>query len=168
MFLEDNKSMWSLNDIVIFRDWHWAHRRRSHLHVPRLHVPTWPIVLSHGKRKHANIAVTWNSRFAFRQLCFIVGLCLTIGPMNTLAFFMRKSKIKGSAFFFSGLFLLTLGFFGFTTIAIVVQLWGLVLLFRYVSYIRDRRSSDGLCLQVFLAHFLRILSNVTSDRPGFK
>ena len=67
---------------------------------------------------------------AIGNLAFIMGIVILIGPANTLGFFMRKTKVKGSACFFSGFLLIVIGWFGFTLIGFTLQLYGLFLLFK--------------------------------------
>ena len=50
------------------------------------------------------------------NLALIMGLVVVVGPKFTVQFFMRKGKIVGSAFFFSGFILIIFGWFMFTTI----------------------------------------------------
>ena len=67
---------------------------------------------------------------AIGNLAFIMGLVVVIGPANTLAFFMRKTKMKGSACFFAGFVMIVIGWFGFTSVGFILQLYGLYLLFK--------------------------------------
>ena len=67
---------------------------------------------------------------AIGNLAFIMGLVIIVGPANTVAFFMRKTKMKGSACFFAGFLMIVIGWFGFTIIGFLLQLYGLFLLFR--------------------------------------
>ena len=67
---------------------------------------------------------------AIGNLAFIMGLVIIVGPANTVAFFMRKTKMKGSACFFAGFFMIVIGWFGFTILGFLLQLYGLFLLFR--------------------------------------
>ena len=55
---------------------------------------------------------------------------MLLGAWGTVQFFIRRSKIKGAMFYFSGLFLIIVGVFGFTLIGFALQLWGMFLLFR--------------------------------------
>ena len=41
---------------------------------------------------------------------------MIIGLWGTIQFFMRRTKIKGSIFFFAGFFMIVVGFTGFTII----------------------------------------------------
>ena len=50
------------------------------------------------------------------NLALIMGLVVVVGPKFTLQFFMRKGKIVGSAYFFSGFILIIFGWVMFTTI----------------------------------------------------
>ena len=64
------------------------------------------------------------------NLSFIMGLVALVGPANTGNFFMRKGKIVGSAVFFGGFVLIVIGWFLFTTLGFVLQMYGMFLLFR--------------------------------------
>lgn len=66
------------------------------------------------------------TRIPFSQILFLIGLTLIIGPQKTLAFFARKQKLKGTAAFFLGLFLILMrwAFVGF-----FVELYGIIILF---------------------------------------
>ena len=67
---------------------------------------------------------------AIGNLAFIMGMVILVGPTNTLGFFMRKTKVKGSVCFFTGFVLIVIGWFGFTCAGFLLQLYGLFLLFR--------------------------------------
>ena len=67
---------------------------------------------------------------AIGNLAFIMGIVILIGPTNAVTFFTRKTKIKGSACFFSGFLLIVIGWFGFTFAGFMLQIYGLFLLFR--------------------------------------
>lgn len=64
------------------------------------------------------------------NISFIMGLVSLVGPKNTGSFFLRKGKMVGSAVFFGGFLLIALGWFLFTTIGFMLQVYGLFLLFR--------------------------------------
>lgn len=63
---------------------------------------------------------------AMGNILFLIGLTIIIGPQKTLAFFARKQKLKGTAAFFLGLFLIIMrwAFIGF-----FVELYGIIILF---------------------------------------
>jgi hypothetical protein len=63
-------------------------------------------------------------------MAFIAGMCMLIGTWGTFQFFIRRSKIRGSIFYFSGLFLIIVGIFGFTIIGFSLQTYGVFQLFR--------------------------------------
>ncbi len=67
-----------------------------------------------------------NQSLMLTQILFLLGLTIIIGPQKTLAFFARKQKLKGTAAFFLGLFLILMrwAFVGF-----FVELYGIVILF---------------------------------------
>ena len=67
---------------------------------------------------------------AIGNLAFIMGMVILVGPTNTVGFFTRKSKVKGSVCFFAGFVLIVIGWFGFTCAGFLLQLYGLFLLFR--------------------------------------
>ena len=67
---------------------------------------------------------------AIGNLAFIMGLVILVGPSNTVAFFMRKTKMKGSLCFFVGFLMIVVGWFGFVFLGFMMQLYGLYLLFR--------------------------------------
>mmetsp|Transcript_10520 Transcript_10520/g.7397 ORF Transcript_10520/g.7397 Transcript_10520/m.7397 type:complete len:112 (-) Transcript_10520:189-524(-) len=64
------------------------------------------------------------------NIAFVMGIVALIGPANTTQFFMKKSKQKGSAFFFGGMILILIGWYMFTTVGFFLQLYGVFLLFR--------------------------------------
>lgn len=59
-----------------------------------------------------------------------MGLVALIGPQKTLVFFLKKKTRMGSVFFFGGMFLIILGWFLFTTIGFLCQVYGLWIMFR--------------------------------------
>src|SRR5687767_13519776 len=59
-----------------------------------------------------------------------MGICSLIGVKNTIMFFFKKSKLRGSAFFFAGFILIIIGWYLFTTLGFFAQLYGIFLLFR--------------------------------------
>jgi hypothetical protein len=59
-----------------------------------------------------------------------MGVVALVGFKNTITFFTRSSKIKGSVFFFLGLFMIVTGWYLFTLAGFVCQLYGIFLLFR--------------------------------------
>ena len=62
------------------------------------------------------------------NLAFIMGLIVVVGPQGALGFFKRKQL--GSAVFFAGFVLIIIGWFLFTTLGFLIQMYGLFLLFR--------------------------------------
>lgn len=61
-----------------------------------------------------------------RQILFLIGLTIIIGPQKTLVFFARKQKLKGTAAFFAGLALIL---FKWPLIGFLVELYGIMVLF---------------------------------------
>ncbi|UNI21840.1 Golgi Transport, variant 2 [Purpureocillium takamizusanense] len=64
--------------------------------------------------------------FLSRQILFLIGLTIIIGPQKTLLFFARKQKARGTAAFFVGLALILLRW---TFIGFLVEAYGIVVLF---------------------------------------
>ena len=64
------------------------------------------------------------------NFAFLMGMCAMIGLKHTAEFFLRKSKIGGSLFFFGGLILIIIGLPFFTIGGFFVQWYGLFLLFK--------------------------------------
>ncbi|TQS37922.1 hypothetical protein Golomagni_01584 [Golovinomyces magnicellulatus] len=60
------------------------------------------------------------------NILLLIGLTILIGPNQTLAFFSRKHKIKGTAAFFLGLVLIILRW---AFVGMCVELYGIVILF---------------------------------------
>jgi len=61
------------------------------------------------------------------NLGFLVGTGYLVGPFTLFTFFIRPSKLKGSALFFIGLFLLLVGW---SILSAILQTYGLFILFR--------------------------------------
>ena len=59
-----------------------------------------------------------------------MGITSLVGPSHTLVFFTKKSKIMGSAFFFGGFAMICIGWYMFTMIGFILQMYGIFLLFR--------------------------------------
>ena len=59
-----------------------------------------------------------------------MGIIALIGPANTMTFFGKKSKIMGSAFYFTGVIMIILGWRFFVLGGFILQMWGIFLLFR--------------------------------------
>jgi hypothetical protein len=59
-----------------------------------------------------------------------MGIIALIGPKNTLLFFAKKTKILGSGFYFIGLLMIIIGWYMFTFLGFLAQMYGLFLLFR--------------------------------------
>jgi hypothetical protein len=60
------------------------------------------------------------------QILFLIGLTIIIGPQKTLLFFARRQKLKGTAAFFGGLFLILMRW---PLIGFLVELYGIFVLF---------------------------------------
>jgi len=63
---------------------------------------------------------------AMGNILFLIGLTIIIGPQKTLAFFARKQKLKGTAAFFLGLFLILMRW---ALVGFMVELYGIFILF---------------------------------------
>ena len=59
-----------------------------------------------------------------------MGMISFIGPKNTIGFFIKSNKIKGSVFFFSGFLCIIIGWYMFTLLGFLSQIYGLFLLFK--------------------------------------
>ena len=61
-----------------------------------------------------------------KQILFLIGLTIIIGPSRTVVFFARRQKLKGTAAFAAGIVLILIkwAFVGF-----VVELYGIFVLF---------------------------------------
>lgn len=59
-----------------------------------------------------------------------MGIASLIGVKSTIMFFLKKSKIMGSVFFFTGFFMIILGWYMFTALGFASQIYGMFLLFR--------------------------------------
>lgn len=71
--------------------------------------------------------VGWHPRLClFRQILFLIGLTIIIGPQKTALFFARRQKLKGSAAFFGGLALILLRW---PLTGFLVELYGIMVLF---------------------------------------
>ncbi|KAN0106207.1 Got1 family protein [Hyaloscypha variabilis] len=64
--------------------------------------------------------------FFFSQILFLIGLTIIIGPQKTALFFARRQKLKGTAAFFGGLFLILMRW---ALIGFLVELYGIFILF---------------------------------------
>ena len=67
-------------------------------------------------------------------MSFLLGVVTLVGPKNAVMFFVKKTKIRGSLMFFSGFAMIIVGWFMFTTVGFLLQVYGLFLLFR--SFLR--------------------------------
>ncbi|CAG8971240.1 hypothetical protein HYALB_00001406 [Hymenoscyphus albidus] len=74
-------------------------------------------------RNWGSLLLRW---LAMGNILFLIGLTIIIGPKKTASFFARKQKLKGTAAFFMGLFLILMrwAFVGF-----LVELYGIFILF---------------------------------------
>ena len=63
---------------------------------------------------------------AIGNILFISGLCLIIGLERTIKFFFGPLKLKGSLFFFGGVFIVL---FGWPLIGMLIEIYGFILLF---------------------------------------
>lgn len=72
------------------------------------------------------LTLTSPTHTLFPQILFLIGLTIIIGPQKTLAFFARKQKLKGTAAFFLGLFLILMRW---ALVGFMVELYGIFILF---------------------------------------
>jgi hypothetical protein len=64
------------------------------------------------------------------QILFISGLSCIIGLQRTFFFFFQRHKVKATVAFFGGIFIVLIGW---PMIGMVAEIYGFLLLFRYVS-----------------------------------
>lgn len=67
-----------------------------------------------------------NALLAMGNILFVSGVSMLIGLANAFAFFFNPQKLKGSAFFFGGIFIVL---FGWSIIGMLVESVGLFYLF---------------------------------------
>jgi hypothetical protein len=63
---------------------------------------------------------------AMGNILFLIGLPLILGPSKTLLFFSRRQKLRGTAAFSIGIFLIL---FRWPLIGFLVELYGIMILF---------------------------------------
>lgn len=61
------------------------------------------------------------------QILFLAGLALVVGLERTFRFFFQKHKLRGSAAFFGGIFVVLIGW---PLVGMCVEIYGFVVLFR--------------------------------------
>ncbi|CZR63897.1 probable protein GOT1 [Phialocephala subalpina] len=71
-------------------------------------------------------ALSLVAMLAMGNILFLIGLTIIIGPQKTLAFFARRQKLKGTAAFFLGLFLILMRW---ALVGFIVELYGIFILF---------------------------------------
>lgn len=59
-----------------------------------------------------------------------MGIIALIGPANALSFFIKKSKIMGSVFYFGGIIVMIIGWRFFTIVGLLMQVYGIFVLFK--------------------------------------
>ena len=87
------------------------------------------------------IGVMWfldRGFLAMGNFAFLMGMCAMIGVKHTFEFFTRKTKLKGSVFFFMGFALIIIGWPFFTLGGFATQMYGMLCLFQ--SYLRTLLS----------------------------
>ena len=67
-----------------------------------------------------------NNNINTPKILFLIGLTIIIGPQKTALFFARRQKLKGTAAFFGGLFLILMRW---ALIGFLVELYGIFILF---------------------------------------
>ena len=67
---------------------------------------------------------------AIGNMSFLMGLVSLIGLKSTVLFFGKRSKLLGSFFFFTGFILIIIGWYMFTCLGYLCQVYGIFLLFR--------------------------------------
>nr|XP_042902877.1 vesicle transport protein GOT1B [Parasteatoda tepidariorum] len=66
---------------------------------------------------------------ALGNILFLCGLSFVIGYERTFRFFFQRHKIRGSAAFFGGIFIVL---FGWPLVGMIIEIYGFFVLFRYV------------------------------------
>ena len=61
------------------------------------------------------------------QILFLSGLAFVIGLERTFRFFFQRHKLRGSAAFFGGIFIVL---FGWPLVGMIIEMYGFVVLFR--------------------------------------
>ena len=95
------------------------------------------------------------------NLGFLVGTGYLVGPFTLVTFFIRPSKLKGTALFFIGLFLLIVGW---SILATLLQTYGLFILFRdfipqlFASTKYIPKVGPYICSSVFLNNLVANIS----------
>jgi hypothetical protein len=79
-----------------------------------------------GQCTSSSISVTSPTQLTHKKILFLIGLTIIIGPQKTALFFARRQKLKGTAAFFAGLFLILMRW---ALIGFMVELYGIFILF---------------------------------------
>lgn len=90
-----------------------------------------------------------SSNFFFNKILFITGICLIIGLERTIKFFFGPLKLKGSLFFFGGVFIVL---FGWPLVGMLVEIYGFIALFGYIF------SYSHFSTNIRLNHILYIIN----------
>ena len=100
-----------------------------------------------------------------------MGVVALVGFKNAVGFFTRSSKIQGSIFFFAGFLIIMLGWWMFTLVGFLSQMWGIFHLFRsflgtIMIYGQSLPVIGGLLRNDTVKSAVRIIENAGGDKKG--
>ena len=125
-FYEDSKSKQLYLNSFSSRNRNWSYPTRLNDHIARCYDVAKPWPDDHRKCKcrfDPHLFHHW-------QISFIIGIVSLIGPVNAVSFFVKKSKVLGSVFYFGGITIMIVGWKFFTLAGFLMQIYGIFLLFR--------------------------------------
>ena len=94
------------------------------------------------------------------DICFIVGICMLLGPKGSLGFFTKKSKLIPSLIYLLGFFLLVVRW---SFVGAVVQIYALFSMFRsFLPFIFEYLMSVPV-IGPFLSKLIRVQPAVQQD-----